>query len=169
MKKITTLVLIFVSAISFARGGAPETEADYIVPTPPEYVPYSRFKVKIVDRFEGPQTQKISYIFPEFLIGEADRLITFTRIPGTENSWTSPELDAHCTVTDDDFSCNIYVHKSALNSGDKNTQSDLLYAQRALNNLNRLNLSDAQIRGMAGVIRSFYSHEPAGFMSYDID
>lgn len=162
MKKIILLPLLFsLSLTALSRGGSPDTEADYIVPTSPEFVAFSRFKVKIVDRFEGPQTQKISYIFPEFLIGEAQRLITLKRIPGTENSWTAPELDAHCTVTGDDFSCNIYVHK--------NKENSLITAYQAISHLPRLNLSEEQVRGMTGVINSFYSHEPAGFLSYDID
>lgn len=165
MKKFIILTIsLIISQTLFARGGAPETEADYIVPTSPEFVPFSRFKVKIVDRFEGPHTQKISYIFPEFLVGEADRVMTLTRIPGTENSWTGPELDAHCTVTGDDFSCNIYVHKNALEK-----EATLITAEQAINHLPRLNLSQEQVEGFSGVIRSFYSHEPAGFLSYDID
>jgi|GEM_PF-6695555 len=168
MKKINLLVLaLFISPFLFARGGGPDTEADYIVPTAPEFVPFSRFKVKIVDRFEGPQTQKISYIFPEFLVGEPDKVVSLKRIPGTENSWTGPELDAHCTLNGDDFSCNIYVHKASLNSQEK--ESSLITAERAINHLPRLNLSEEQIKGYSGVIRSFYSHEPAGFLSYDID
>ncbi|MCF8060694.1 MAG: hypothetical protein K9K67_15430 [Bacteriovoracaceae bacterium] len=162
MKKLIKLTLLLSFTLTaFARGGAPETEADYIVPTSPEYVPFSRFKVEIVDRFEGEHTQQISYIFPEFLVGEAKRVITLKRIPGTENSWTSPELDAHCTVTGDDFSCNIYVNKFKENG--------LITAERAITHLPQLNLSEEQRRGLAGVIRSFYSHEPAGFLSYDID
>lgn len=168
MKKFTTLLICFLISSSWARRGQPDTEADYIVPTPADFVAFSRFKVKIVDRFEGDHTQKISYIFPEFLIGEADRLIVFTRIPNTKNSWTSPELDAHCAQLGDEFTCNIYVKMPNILEEEKN-QSNLLNAQQALSNLNRLNLSKEQLKGFSGVIKSFYSHEPAGFMTYDID
>ena len=173
MKNLMILILSLITITSvFARRGQPETEADYIVPTPPQFVEFSRFKVKIVDRFEGPQTQKISYIFPEFLVGQADRLIAFTRVPNTKNSWTSPELNAHCAVVGDEFTCNIYVNKKqpTLNDlEDKNQMSELLTAQQALANLSRLNLSEEKLKGLSGVIQSFYSHEPAGFMTYDID
>jgi hypothetical protein len=162
MKKlIHTLILLTLSLSASARGGTPDTEADYIVPTTPEFVSFSRFKVTIVDRFEGPHTQKISYVFPEFLVGEENRVFTLNRIPGTENSWSGDELDAHCTLNGDDFSCNIYVKK--------NKNNDLITAAQALTHLQRLNLSDEQLKGFAGVINSFYSHEPAGFLSYDID
>jgi hypothetical protein len=172
MKNLIKIFLcLAILPTTFARRGAPETEADYIVPTPPEYVAFSRFKVKIVDRFEGDHTQKISYIFPEFLVGEADRVITFKRVPNTKNSWTSPELNAECAVFGDEFSCNIYVNKMAtsLEFEEKNLPTDLLNAQQALANLANLNLSEAELRGFSGVIQSFYSHEPAGFMTYDID
>lgn len=167
MKKTTLTILIILFNLSaFARGGGPETEADYIVPTPPEFVPYSRFKVKIVESFKGPETQRISYVFPEFLVGQADRVVSLTRIPGTENSWTSPELNAHCTVTGDEFSCNIYVNKTNQMT---NKETSLLTRELALSNLPRLNFSEEEMRGFEGVINAFYSHEPAGFLSYDID
>lgn len=166
------------SLSTLAKRGAPETEADYIVPTPPQFMAYSRFKVKIVDRFQGPETQKISYIFPEFLVGEADRVITFYRIPGTENSWTSPELDAHCAVFGDEFTCNIYgsssVQSFQKNNGCgatvlKNVATPDFSRERSLNHLPRLNLSQEEFDGMAGVINSFFCQEPRGFLTYDID
>lgn len=158
------LLIIFTSLLTFnsySKGGAPDTQAEYIVPTPSEFIKYSRFKVDIIDRFEGPQTQEISYVFPEFLIGEANRVINFKRIPGTENSWTSPELNASCAVLGDEFTCNIYVNK--INS------KSFLSAESAIKNLQNMNLSNEQLQGLKGVIDSFYSHEPAGFMTYDID
>lgn len=164
MKNLFILVLVLsFSTQLLARGGKPDTKADYIVPTPSEFIPYSRFKVKIVDRFEGDHTQKISYIFPEFLVGEAERVISLLRVPGTKNSWTSPELDAHCVLIRDDFSCNIY--------GKKNTNKNIasISAEQAISHLPRLNLSKVELKGLTGVINSFYSHEPAGFLSYDID
>lgn len=169
MKKAIILLIITVSFSTFARRGQPETEADYIVPTAPQYVAFSRFKVQIIDRFEGPQTQKISYIFPEFLVGKKDQLITLTRITNTENSWTSPQIDASCTVFDGDFSCNIRVKKPSLESLLKNNDLDLLKRETALQNLPNLNLTAEQLKGYEGVINAFYSHEPAGFLFYDID
>ncbi len=179
MKTSLTLftLLVFCSFVH-ARRGEPETEADYIVPTAPQYVAYSRFKVKIVDRFEGPETQKISYIFPEFLVGEAYRVITFKRIKGTENSWTSPELDAQCAVVGDEFTCNIYgsnfLQGNQKNSGciisakELGTESSFS-RERALNHLPNLNLSAAEFKGLSGVINSFFCQEPRGFLTYDID
>lgn len=162
------LAFSLISSLSaLARGGAPDTEADYIVPTPPEFVPFSRFKVKIVDRFEGDHTQKISYIFPEFLVGEADRVISLKRIPNTKNSWEGLQAKAHCTVQGDDFSCNIILKK--LENKNALEDENLLSAKKAINHLPRLNLSPEQIKGLTGVINSFYSHEPAGFLFYDID
>lgn len=169
MKLSIILICLGLSFSIFARRGQPETEADYIVPTSPDFVPFSRFKVQIVDRFEGPQTQKISYIFPEFLIGKKDQLISLTRIPNTENSWTSPQVDAHCTVVNGDFSCNIIVKKQSLESILKENDLDLLQRETALRNLPNLNLTPEQLRGYEGVINAFYSHEPAGFLFYDID
>lgn len=169
MKYFILLSVLLISFTSQARRGAPETEANYIVPTPPEFLPFSRFKVEIVDRFEGPQTQKISYVFPEFLVGEANRVITLTRIPNTENSWTAPEMNAFCTVFDGEFSCNIVLKKTALNEFNKNADQNLLNQARAVQNLGRLNLTEEQLKGFRGVIDSFYSHEPAGFLFYDID
>lgn len=163
MKKLTLILLsLFIPLTSFARGGGPDTHAEYIVPTEPQFVKYSRFQVEIVDRFEGPHTTKISYIFPEFLIGEANRVISFERIPNTENSWTSPELNAHCAHLGEEFTCNIYVNKLR-------ESNPLLSAQKAIKNLPKLNLSPEKLKGLTGVIDSFYSHEPAGFMTYDID
>lgn len=176
MKNIIFLLSIVLSLSCFARGGGPDTEADYIVPTPPEYMPYSRFKVDIVDRFEGAHTQKISYIFPEFLVGEANRVVEFSRIPGTDNSWSSPEMEAHCFVFGDEFSCNIIVKKTASHHANFSTanlesrpQSQLLSRQAAIQNLPKLNLDPEKLKGLTGVIDSFYSHEPAGFLTYDID
>jgi hypothetical protein len=152
---------VLINFSTFPKGGFPDTEADYIVPTSTEFIKYSRFKVEIIDRFEGAQTQRISYIFPEFLIGEANRKIEFFRIPNTENSWTSPELNANCAVIGEDFTCNIYLNK--------NNGKPILNAESALRNLNNLSLTDEQRYGLKGVIKAFYSHEPAGFMTYDID
>ncbi|MCR9205700.1 MAG: N-terminal C2 domain-containing protein [Halobacteriovoraceae bacterium] len=167
--RILFLVFCTLMTSTFARRGQPDTEADYIVPTPPQFVAFSRFQVKIVDRFEGPHTQKISYIFPEFIVGQPDKLITLNRVPNTKNSWTSPEINAHCAVIGDEFSCNIYVNKKQPSLEDKDQNTLLITAEQALSNLPRLNLSEEQLKGFTGVIQSFYSHEPAGFLTYDID
>lgn len=180
MKKITMITLMtLLSPLAFSRGGGLDTEAEYIVPTAPEFIAYSRFNVKIVDRFTGPETTKISYIFPEFLVGEADKVISFTRIPDTENSWTSPELDAHCAVVGDEFTCNIYGHgatpnqKMASSCGAasflKNVTSQGISRERSLNHLANMNLTQEQVHGFSGVINSFYCQEPRGFLTYDID
>jgi len=44
-----------------------------------------------------------------------------------------------------------------------------LSAESAIRNLSNMNLTSDQIQGYSGVIEAFYSHEPAGFMTYDID
>ncbi len=174
---IISMTIIF-SNLAQARRGQPETQADYIVPTPPQYVAFSRFKVEIVDRFSGPETQKISYIFPEFLVGEANLVISFSRIPGTENSWTSPELDAQCAVVDDEFTCNIYGSNTLQGNKNangcntsllKNANPDEFSRERSLNHLPDMNLTNEQRAGFAGVINSFFCQEPRGFLTYDIE
>ncbi len=174
-KTIWVLILSFItSSLVHARGGGPDTEGDYIVPSPPHLVPYSRFKVQIVDRYQGPDTQKISYIFPEILTGEPARVVSLTRIPNTVNSWTSPELDAHCVVVDNDFSCNIYVHTSTTSSK-SNAPCGGTLSQKALSmndaiaNLPRLGLSDVEVTAYSEVVQSFFCGEPGGILFYDID
>ena len=162
MKKLIQLTLIVIFSLStFARSGKVDSEASYIVPTVPELVPHSRFKIKIIDGYKGPETQRISYVFPEQLIGEANKVISFTRIKNTMNSWTSPELNAHCTADEYDFSCNIYINKA--------NELNPLTVEQSISNLQLLNLPEATISNLTGVIQSFFSHEPAGFMSYEID
>ena len=178
-KKAIIILLTLVSPFTYPRGGGLDTEAEYIVPTAPEFIAFSRFKVGIVDRFRGPETTKISYIFPEFLVGEVDRVISFTRIPNTENSWTSPDLDAHCAVIGDEFTCNIYG-RGATQSTKVLTTCGPTVALKAINtegisrtkslmHLNEMNLSEQQFNGFSGVINSFFCQEPRGFLSYDID
>ncbi len=113
MKNLVLIFFILSQPVLLnAKDGKPETEGLYIVPTPGDLVADSRFIVEIVTPFSGPETEKIAYIFPEALIGQTDRLIEFSRIKGTDNSWVSDELTAHCTTIDDFFSCNLYLNQT---------------------------------------------------------
>lgn len=108
-------LLIFVSALllqqtAFAKKGELPDKADYIVPTTPELVPYSRFKIKIIAPYLGDVTKSIAYVFPPELTGMENYEVRLQRV-GATNTWESPELTAVCTEYDKTFSCNVYVKK----------------------------------------------------------
>ncbi len=166
MKLVIVFIVFLTGALQlFAKGGEPDTEALYIVPTPTDLVPHSRFIVQIVEPFRGPETQKISYVFPEALIGQADRKIEFSRIAGTENSWVSDELTAHCTIIDEFFSCNIYVNQDQIFTQDPWPLRWIMpTAQAALRKI----CSGVFAPGVVGSVQEqFCSNEPAGILSYE--
>ncbi len=178
MKKTLAVLLITLApTLVFAKKGQPDTEGLYVVPSPPELVDHSRFIVQIVDPFQGPETTKISYIFPEVLIGEANRLIEFQRIEGTENSWTSDLLTAHCTVIDETYSCNISINKPKQQSfleAFHNLFIPQALAQvlnlcqgQAVTHIGQMDLAPDDIAKYTQVVGQFCSNEPAGFLSYD--
>jgi hypothetical protein len=150
---------VFVN-LGFASAEELADEALYVVPTAPEWVSHSRFSLKIIRPYQDPATQKISYVFPEVLVGEPNRAIEFEKVPSTENNWISPEgVKAFCNVTADIFSCNIdmfSVSKSAFS------------LDKSLDHLNKMNLQPKDIKGFSEVIKSFFGNEPAGILSYDL-
>ncbi len=177
---------------SFAQAKGPKTvdKGFYIVPTSPELVSYSRFDIKIVEAFKGPSTQKISYVFPEILVGAKDQLVEFTRIPQTENSWISDSMRAECTVNDDMFSCNIYLiepdepsPQARPNASPKalwidwiipkafanlNSQTHTpLDLNRSLAHLQSLNLTPEELLSYQVIVNDFFSGEPAGILFYE--
>ncbi len=165
-----------------SRGGGADVEGEYIVPTKPEFVAYSRFKVQIVEGYKGPDTQRISYIFPEFLVGSANKVISFEKVQGSENSWISPELTAHCATLGEEFTCNIYVNKSQTSILNKNSCSGTSLAKNntinpriefgadvSIRHLDSMNLGQDELIGYTGVIQSFFCNEPAGFLTYDFE
>ncbi len=174
---LTTILLMLLPLASQAKKGETETEAVYIVPSEPELIGHSRFIVQIVDAFTGPETEKISYVFPEVLIGEKNRLIEFTRIEGTDNSWKSDLLTAHCMTIDDTFSCNILVNEDPKQSWLEKLSEFVIpkaYAGigrlcqgHAVSHLSTMGLSAHDVTQFTHVIGSFCSSEPAGFLSYD--
>ncbi len=173
---------------SFAQAKGPKTvdKGFYIVPTSPELVSYSRFDIKIVNAFKGPSTQKISYVFPEILVGANDQLVEFTRIPQTENSWISDSMRAECTVNDDMFSCNIYLIEPGEPKQQASTQDQSidwiipkafanlnpqthtpLDLNRSLAHLQSLNLTPEQLLSYQIIVNDFFSGEPAGILFYE--
>lgn len=110
MKTFIFITLLVVHLQSSASGNTAPDTADYTVPTTAELVPYSRFKVKIVNPYSGDDSQTISYIFPADLTGIENQTITLKRIAGT-NNWESPEMTASCVESGELFSCNIYLTK----------------------------------------------------------
>lgn len=158
--------------IAEARRSGPETEAVYTVPTSPEFVPYSRFVIDIVEPFVGEQTQIISYRFPEILVGEPSRLIELTRVEGTENSWTSDVMDCHCTIVDgDNFSCNVYLKTAPASEARALVglaAETGLSLEKSLSHLETMPLSETEKIAYRGVVRSFFSGEPAGIFTYEI-
>lgn len=110
------VILVFLSALllqqtAFAKKGDIPSEADYVVPTTPDLVPYSRFKVKIQQAYSGDTSDTIAYEFPADLTGIEGQIITLKRIPNT-NEWEAPEMTASCTESNELFSCNIYLVKT---------------------------------------------------------
>lgn len=173
---------------AFAKNNAPETEALYIVPTAPEFIEYSRFKIKIVKPYIDEQTQVIAYVFPEVLVGEADRIIEFQKVSGTLNQWDSPDAQAFCTITDDIFSCNIVLKKkisrllnyvfrqafaqnNSLDIKDSSIVSGIvnsIHRDKSLDHLEKMNLTAQDLQAFEHVVHSFFSNEPAGILSYEI-
>lgn len=111
MKTLLILLsLVLLQQPAFAEKDKLPDEADYVVPTTPELVPYSRFKIKIVAPYTGDFTNSISYIFPAELTGVENQEVRFQRV-GASNTWDSPEMTAVCTEYSKTFSCNVNVKK----------------------------------------------------------
>lgn len=169
----TCLINLFLT-LSFNGTMAYADNAFYMVPTTkPELVKHSRFMVEIVNAYKGPQTQKIAYAFPEILTGEKHRVLEFQRIAGTENSWQAPEAKAHCTTTDNIFSCNIHLEKSNTTVISPVEGSELnpllLSRKKALQNLSNIkDLLPEDMQSLTEIINGFHLGEPAGILVYEI-
>ncbi len=150
---------------SYAKG--PVEWAEYIVPTPPELVQYSRFLVKINAPYRGQGTQEISYTFPEELTGVADQAIVLQPSPTQPNFWESPEMTASCTILDDIFSCNMYLKKSTAVSPLFATSSTLFDKNRAREFLKNKGLSAEEFEKRSAVLDHFHGGEPAGILTYE--
>lgn len=187
---LVTLIFFGINFVHpvFAKNNEPETEALYIVPSAPEFIEYSRFIIKIVKPYVDEQTQTISYVFPEVLVGEANRVIEFQKVSGTLNQWDSPDAQAFCTITDDIFSCNIVLKKkisrlfnyvfrqafaqnNSLDIKDSSIVSGIvnsIHRDKSLDHLGKMNLTPQDLLAFEHVVNSFFSNEPAGILSYEI-
>lgn len=196
------VLLVFLSVVllqqtALAKKGDLPEEADYMVPTSPEMVPYSRFKLKIETPYLGDATKSISYVFPAELTGVANYKITLNRV-GDTNTWESPEVTAVCTESGELFSCNIYVKKAApavieqqfitkfnafqlaqargcgaqmmaLNAQpDTEFDGTFINATNVTNFLSGKGLSDQDFQLQLGVAKAFACSEPiGGVLSYE--
>lgn len=158
------VILLSLNQVSLAK------DALYIVPTEPEFVDFSRFNIEIVNAYENGNTEKIAYKFPEILVGQKDKVLEFNRIPGTSNSWHSPEADAHCNVLGDLFSCNIHLNKSFVPDviGSDVVIPNRLSKDFALEQLKNMTMPQAEMQGFSHVIEAFFAGEPAGILMYEI-
>src|SRR5687768_9572821 len=107
----TVLLSMIVSVCMFA--GADEKTATYIVPVPAELAEYSRFEVGLIERYSGDASDSVSYSFPEEPTGKPNLIVHMTRVPGTQNNWDGPEMSAYCTENSEQFTCNMYLKKTA--------------------------------------------------------
>lgn len=173
----------FFSSTSFAKKGAPATEAMYVVPTDASLVAHSRFTVEIRKGYRDVNTTVIAYVFPEILVGEANRVIEFQRIPdmygSNTSSWLTDGARADCTIIHETFSCNISLEKSSSGVGLLDLIVNKAFAQnltspfsesRALANIKTMGaIPAADLTSLEEVVKAFYSHEPAGILSYEIN
>lgn len=166
------MMQIFITFLLASSAFASPDEALYIVPTPPELVKHSRFEIEIIEPFEGYHTQQISYIFPEILVGEANRRVVLQRVAGTPNSWESAEMRAECDVTVEIFSCNIYLKKPQARSVLSELFLPTLWADgllsldKSLKHLSSMGLTAAETASFSAVVGEFFSNEPAGILLY---
>ncbi len=184
MKIFYITLILLVAQVAWSSEGqdvnykSSSFDAVYIVPTSPELVEYSRLKMKVLEAYDGDRTQVLTYIFPEILVGEKNKVIRLFRIPNTENSWKSEELTAHCTTVARQFSCNVYLNKEEDDGISFSSMIDLLIPRahgqaslgldlnRSLSHLTTLGLSPIQEAQFSRVIEDFFSGEPAGIFSY---
>lgn len=149
-------------------------DALYIVPTDPDLVRFSRFNIRIVEAYENQLTQKIAYEFPEILVGEKNKVIEFSKIPGTVNSWQAPEAEAHCSTLADIFSCNIHLNKiPAGDLADSVIAGEVLFPNAlskdlSLENLKKMTMPQDDLLRFTQVVEDFFSNEPAGILMYEI-
>lgn len=162
MKKIFLLFLLLANQ-GFAKG-APETQADYIVPVAANLVPYSRFKVDIVKPYIGDATKEISYIFPKELTGDPALQVNMKLVSMDTNlnlsEWDSPEMSATCTADDERVTCNMYVKKSA---------GRFLDTSKAIDFLTKTSTNPSTLQSQIEVLESFIKKEPGGILTYEFE
>lgn len=148
-------------------------KALYIVPASTDLIQHSRFTVNVLKPYAGKHTQTIVYEFPEILVGEAHYQVVLHKVPGTINSWKSDVLEAHCTTVQQLFSCNIHIIKRPdelswlhLILPKAMAQNSLLSLSKSLRHLEKLSLPQQDLAPFKKVVEVFFSHEPAGFLSY---
>lgn len=178
-------VILFISNPTLAKGETDsDTFAEYTVPTSADLIDFSRFHVKINQPYIGDASNTLSYTFPEELTGNPPLTVNLKRIPGTKNSWESPELTAHCTTVDDWFSCNIYLNKSVPKANKSMSLVDLfngaaitktplasstpfINKQKVIDFLTQNAVSAQSLQQQIDVLDQFLSSEPAGILSYE--
>lgn len=181
-----SLILSLCLNVAVAKGGNHVPQfADYIVPTTPELVPHSRFKVRINAPYQGDTTQLISYTFPLELTGEPGLTVNLKKVAGTDNNWESPEMKAYCTTLEDTFSCNLHFVKTQTAKpaffksaalGSFTTQAACANSSVALIDmmnvkafLEKSGSTGVQLEQKLAVVQSFKCSEPAGILSYEFD
>lgn len=156
---LALLTVLFITSVPvLAKGRHGATEALYMVPSAAEFVQHSRFILKISQPYEGNSTEKIAYVFPEVLVGEADRVIEFTRDAVNRNLWKAEGAQAACVETGEIFSCNISLDKSP---------TALFTAAKSKAHLKTMDFSAADQQGFEHIVDQFFSEEPAGFLTYE--
>jgi hypothetical protein len=166
--------------MSFAKGA--DTTAEYIVPTSPDLVPYSRFQVEIVKPYTGDASTEISYIFPKELTGDPALQVNFKLVEmDAENKvsrWDAKEMTAVCTDNGEDVKCNMYLKKITpmfrqsrmLQLANLNFSSlrgtPVLDATKAVDFIKNSGFSKDVMDAKLSVLDKFLSSEPAGILSY---
>lgn len=169
---------------NLAVAGGPDTVAIYIVPTPPELVPYSRFEVPIVQSYSAT-SKEISYIFPKELTGDPALQVDFQLIEMDQQTkasrWDSPWMEALCTDDGETVNCNIYVKKVPMKrlqtfarglglaqlGLESRAVTPLINSAKAIDFINNSGLTADVIDAKLKVLDKFLSSEPGGILSYD--
>ncbi len=163
--------------------------ADYVVPTGPELVEHSRFKVGIVQSYAGTSSNEISYVFPPELTGEPALFVKFTLVEMDQakrvSRWDSKEMSAVCTDDGEKVQCNIYVKKEPM--ARQNTFAQLFEEQitpfsgratalkrkplmdstKAVDFIKNSGLPKDVINDKLQVLDKFLSSEPGGILTYE--
>lgn len=165
MKHLILSLLTGLPSLVFASEGF---VADYVVPTPPELVEYSRFQVQIKSAYKGRDTDKIVYTFPEDLTGITDGTVTLKKVSEVSDLWVGDEMEAVCTTNQSFFSCNMYLIKEQDQQAFQITRSSLKIfdKQRALDVLRSKDFAQDVFDKKSRVLDHFHSGEPAGILSY---
>lgn len=186
---MSSLIIFTMLAFTSSVAIGSDATADYVVPTGPELVAYSRFKVGIVQSYTGAGSKEISYLFPAELTGEPGLLVKFNLIEEDESRglsrWDSPTMNAICTDDGKKVQCNIYVKKEPMSrkvnfsqvlrqqmatfSGQRLSLKGkpLLDSTKAIDFLNNSGLPKDVIADKLKVLDQFLNSEPGGILSYE--